>query len=192
MTNINPEDFNKLKQEIENYDEKRDEVIRESNQVVKLSKKVIYSVHRKEFEEAQKSIEDMKSSLLKVQKEIDKNPKLDVGAFKVAVQEYVEAICYFEIIKNDKLPTQKDLEISAEYYLLGLTDLAGELGRNAMNSAIAEDTKSVEKIRNFVNSLHDELMQINFRNSELRKKADGIRYEVQKLDNLLFTLKMKK
>lgn len=186
--------FSKIKEEIESYDGKREEIVKDSNKIVKLSKTVIYSVHRNNIKEAQTVLDEMITLINKLNKEISKNPKLDVGAYKVAVQEYVEAICYFEYVKNNKLPKHSDIgleEIDIEYYLLGLCDLAGELSRNAMDSAIKEDIKSVNKVRDFVNSLYDELMLIDLRNSELRRKVDGIRYEVQKLNNLIFDLKMK-
>jgi len=186
--------FSKIKEEIENYDHKREEVVKDSNKIVKLSKNVIYSVHRNNLDSAQKVLDEMKSILERLNKEISNNSKLNVGAYKVAVQEYVEALCYLEYNKGNKLPTHEEIGlegVDVEYYLLGLCDLAGELSRNALNSAIDGDLDSVNKVRSFMNSLYEELMLIDFRNGELRKKVDGIRYEVQKLNNLVFDLNKK-
>ena len=175
---VNPAYFKKIKEEIESYDSKRDELIRDSNKIVQLSKKAIYSVHRNEIKEAERVVKEMKGIIEKIKKEISRNPKLDIGSFKIAVQEYVEALCYLSFVKQEEIPTHSKLGIDLEYYLLGLLDLAGELGRNAVNSAIE-------------GKLYTELMQIDFRNSELRKNTDRVRHELQKLDTIVLDLKMK-
>ena len=188
---VNPAYFKKIKEEIESYDSKRDELIRDSNKIVQLSKKAIYSVHRNEIKEAERVVKEMKGIIEKIKKEISRNPKLDIGSFKIAVQEYVEALCYLSFVKQEEIPTHSKLGIDLEYYLLGLLDLAGELGRNAVKSAIEGNIEEVHRIRKFVKELYTELMQIDFRNSELRKNTDRVRHELQKLDTIVLDLKMK-
>jgi translin len=183
--------FETLRKEIEDYDSKREKLIRDSRDLVSLSKKIIYSVHRGEYKKAETEVKNIKKILSKVSKEVEKTSNLDIGAYKVGVQEYVEAVCYLEFMKKDKLSTHKDLGVSVDNYLLGVCDLVGELGRNSRDSGIKEDYDTVKRIREFVNDLYSELMQFNFRNGELRKKVDGIRHELQKIDNLVFSLKMK-
>ena len=189
---INKEYFKKLKKDVEDFDDKREDLITLTRKIVRLSKEIIYLVHRKDFSNAEKKAHEIESLMKAAKKEVGKNPQLDIGAYKVAVQEYVEAISYLKVMREDDLPSHESLGVDIEYYLLGICDLIGEMSRAAMSSAIKEDSEAVERIRNFVYEIFEEMMQIDFRNGELRKKVDGMRYEMQKLDNLAFQLKMKK
>ncbi len=184
--------FPTIKEEIEHFEKKREGLILITTKIVQLSKEIIYATHRKEFAHAEKKVKEARQLLAEVRSEVEQDAKLDIGAYKVAVQEYVESLCYLRFIRQEQLPTHQELTISAEYYLLGLCDLVGELSRAAMNAAINDDHALVERIRQFVYTFNDELMQINFRNGELRKKVDGVRYELQKLDTIVFQLKQKK
>ena len=49
---INKNYFKKLQKEYDNNDKKREELIRKSRDVIKLSKHLIYSVHRKDMKSA--------------------------------------------------------------------------------------------------------------------------------------------
>ena len=113
------------------------------------------------------------------------------GPFKIAIQEFVEAACYHEFVKNKKIPSAKELNVDTEYYLLGLCDLTGELVRKAINSAINNDYDQALFIKKFVNDLYNELMLFEFRN-ELRRKFDSIKYDLKKLDDVALGIKLKK
>ena len=57
---LNKPDFASMRQEILAYDEQRELLIKKSRDVLKLSKQVIYAVHRDELKQAEKLIEDIK------------------------------------------------------------------------------------------------------------------------------------
>ncbi|MBW3011154.1 hypothetical protein KY335_04110 [Candidatus Woesearchaeota archaeon] len=189
---INRAYFKEIKKEMEKYDAKREDLIKKSRDVIKFSKEIIYAIHRKDLKSAEESVKKIDKALSDMTKEVKKDPKLDIGSYRVAVQEYVEALCYFAFVKNKKLPTHKDLGVTSEYYLLGLCDLTGELVRKAINSAIKGDTKPAFEIKDFVEELYNELMLFDFRGGELRKKFDSIKYDLGKLDQLAFDITVKK
>ena len=64
--------------------------------------------------------------------------------------------------------------------------------RKAVNSGIKHEYEKVLQIKNFVDDLYDELMKFDFRNSELRKKVDGIKWELKKIDDMMLTIKGRK
>ncbi|MFC1697471.1 hypothetical protein ACFL1H_04010 [Nanoarchaeota archaeon] len=188
---INRKDFRKIKANMDKYDVQREKVIRESRDVIKLSKKIIYSIHRNDLKNAKLLMPDIKKKIMQLQNKVTKYPKLDGGSFKVAVQEYVETICYYEYLKSKKIPTSSDLGVKEDYYLMGLCDLTGELVRLAINSAIAGNFEGAIEIKQFVTDLYEELMLFDFV-GELRKKFDSIKYDLKKLDSLVLDLKLKK
>jgi len=189
---LNKADFKKLHDELEEADSQREHIIKEARDVLKGSKTMIYSVQRNELNHAGKLKEELKKDLKKVVEKCRKFPDLYYsGSIKVAEQEFVEALCFYEFVKNKSLPTVSDLGVTSENYLLGLCDLSGELTRKAINASIKENYNETLAIWEFLETLYGELMRFDFRNSELRRKFDGIKYDLQKIENVVLELKLK-
>jgi predicted translin family RNA/ssDNA-binding protein len=189
MAKINLENMRK---EMEKYDKVREEVIREGRKIIKTSKTAIGAAHRDELEKAENALLIMKSDLGKLKDKVKKSPRLmHEGIFRVAIQEYVEALSLVEFIKTGKLIPYSEEYVDPENYLMGLCDLSGELVRKAINSSIKEDYGMAVKIRKILEELYIEMSKFELRNGELRRKYDGIKYDMKKLDDLVFQLKMK-
>ena len=183
-------DLETIKSKIDLYDKQRDKVIHISRDVIKLSKKVIYAVHREDLKGAGVAMKLMDKEF-KDLTAIAKHPKLlSSGSYKVAVQEYVEALCFYKLMKNNKIPTNSKLKLDPEFYLMGLIDLTGELVRKAINSAIKSDYNTSVKLKELVSQLYDELLLFDFAGGELRKKFDSVKYDLKKLDDLVLSLKL--
>lgn len=189
---INKNDFKEMEEELKEYDSLREEIIKKSRDVLKYSKQVIYAIHRSELDSAQTLIGSMKEDIAKLNILVNKSPALYFeGSYKVAVQEYVEAVLYFEFVKNKRLASSKDLCVKTDYFLLGLCDLTGELVRKAVHDAIENNYTEVLKIRDFIDQLYGTLLHFDFRGGELRKKFDAIKYDLKKVEDILFSLKLK-
>ena len=181
--------FQKLRKQIKDYDTERERLIKQSRVVLKLSKQVIYAVHRDEISNAGKlvkSIEAEKKKLDIIAKHSHKMPY--EGSYKVAIQEYVEALLYYNFVKNGKLV---DLKVLPEHFVLGLADLPGEMVRKAVFLAGKGQVDKVIKIKNVVDKIYGELLKFDFRDNEIRRKVDGIKYDLRKLEDLVLDLKLK-
>ncbi len=181
---LNKSEFEKIRKELNDYEVKREETIQISRNVITLSKQIIYSVHRNELDQASKLTKEIKSKI----KLLDKKKSYDTGISFVAFQEYVEAIVFYELVKNNKFPSKKYLDVEVEAYLSGLADLTGELGRKAVHDAIKKDFKSVLKIKEIVEDIYGEFLKFDLRNGELRKKSDAIKWNLNKLEDMVFNL----
>jgi len=188
---VNKKDFENMRKEMKAFDNDREKVIAQSREIVRLSKKIIYAVHRKDLSKAKKDVVDIKKRIDLIKKAGSGSELEYSGSIKIAIQEYVEAVTYYEYVKTGKISSYKDLKISPEHYLLGLCDLSGELVRNAVNGVVEGDTDNALKIKEFVNELYWELSQFDFRNGELRRKYDSIKYGLEKLENLALQLKLR-
>jgi len=189
---IDKNDLTVTRNEIESFDEKRDLLIKDSRNVVKTSKLLIYSLQRDEIKEAESLVNQIKKELMELEKHTSMHPELKYSpSYKTAVQEYVEAMAFFYFMKEKRLVTRKELDVDAESYLLGICDLTGELVRKAINSAIAKKFSISIEIKNFVSELYGELLKFDFRNGILRKKFDSIKYDLRKLEDLIYDLKTK-
>lgn len=190
---ITTKDFDEMRKEIEMYDSERELLIKKSRDVIKLSKRVIYSVHRDELKEAKSAAAEMQKAVSELDKYIANHAKLYYeGSYKESMQEYVEALLYFNFIEKKKILTRKELGVDTNYYLLGLCDLTGELVRRAINSATKSDNKTALVIKEVVDLIYGELIKFDFRNSDVRRKYDAVKYDLQKLENLCFEIRGKK
>jgi translin len=190
---INKKAFIEMRKKIEQFDSLREDLIKTSRDLLKTSKAAIYNIHRHKISDASKQLKNAKTIIKKMDSFIKKDVTLaSVGAYSEALEEYVEAACYYNFIKNNKLPTAKELGVETMVYLQGVCDLVGELVRKAINSSIKGEFKTALKIRDFVSDIYGELMMFDFRNSPVRRKFDSIKYGLDKLENLILELKLKK
>ena len=182
--------FAKLKKEVQDYDSERERLIKKSRDVLKLSKQVIYAVHRDEINEAAKLIKQIESERKKLDQIAHHSKKmLSEGSYKVAIQEYVEAILYYQFIKTGKLV---NLRVDTNHFILGLADLPGEMVRKAVYLAGKGQVAKVKKIKDEVDMIYGELLKFDFRNNEIRRKVDAVKYDLRKLEDLVLDLKLKK
>ncbi len=189
---INKQDFRKIRKDMASYEAKREKLVRKSRDIVKLSKQIIYSVHRDDMKKADSLVKQMKKELKLIKILAKANPRLLFsGSTKIAEQEAGEALAYYSVIKHKRLPTRTALGVDAEHYLLGICDLTGELGRKAINSVTKGDFKTPVLIRNLVGEIYHQFQLMDLRTSELRKKADSIKYDLKKLEDLALQLKLK-
>ncbi|MBD3204163.1 hypothetical protein GF327_07745 [Candidatus Woesearchaeota archaeon] len=189
---LNSKEFEKIKNQMDKEENNRDNVINKSRELIKISKQLIYSAHRKEKKKGRKIYEDMKRKKKALQKLVENQEKLKfIGIYSVALQEYVEAACYFEFVTNKNIPCLKSLDVSYYEYLLGLCDLTGEMERNAVYSTVREEFDEVKEIRQVVDSIYKEFLKFDLRDNKLRKKSDAIKWNLKRIDEVLYDLKLK-
>ena len=181
--------FAKLQKSIQDYDSQRELLIKKSRDVLKLSKQVIYAIHRDELKQASLLLKKIESERKQLNSIAKHSPKLVFeGSYKVAIQEYVEAVLYYNFVKIGKLI---DLPVLADHYILGLADLPGELVRKAVFLAGKGEVAKVVKIKDQVDNIYGEMLKFDFRDNEIRRKVDGIKYDLRKLEDLVLDLKLK-
>lgn len=177
--------FEHIRKELQDYEKKREQTIQSSRDIITLSKQIIYAVHRGDLAAADSLMKRIRSATKKLEQTRD----YEQGISRVAFQEYVEAACYYEFVKNNKIPTPNELRVETEDYLLGLCDLTGELVRKAVAYAIKNEQHNVLKTKDLVDEIYGEFLKLDLRNSELRKKSDSIKWNLNKLEDMAFTLK---
>ena len=185
---LDKNEFNKIRQEMHDIDLKREQVIQLSREIISVSKQVIYAAQRNDMKEAESAIKNIKNKVKELRKV---NINTDTNINSVAFQEYVEAIAFYEFAKNNRIPTKKSLGVSAEDYLSGLCDLTGELVRKAIYDVIHKKFDEAEKIKDLVHEIYGEFLKLNLRNGELRKKSDSIKWNLKKLEEVMYDISMK-
>ncbi|CEO97266.1 Translin [Plasmodiophora brassicae] len=120
------------------------------------------------------------------------------------VANLVTAASFIQYLENGTLLTKANAdicigvastpfaEIDLEDYLLGLCGLPSELARFCLNLVTTGDTESPVKVRAFVSELYSAFQVLNLRNDLLRKRFDSIKYDLQKLEGIVYDISIRK
>ena len=189
---LSKKDFSKIRNDMHKLDVKREEIIRLSREIINLSKQIIYAAQRNDLKAAEPIITSIKNKIKKLKKLSITNANIDTNIHSVAFQEYVEAIAFYEFAKNKKIPAKSQLGVNAEDYLCGLRDLTGELVRKAVYDVIHKNYSEAEKIKELVHEIYGEFLKLHLRNGELRKKSDSIKWNLKKLEEVMYDISMRK
>eukprot|EP01117_Protostelium_nocturnum_P015168 TRINITY_DN5849_c0_g1_i1.p1 TRINITY_DN5849_c0_g1~~TRINITY_DN5849_c0_g1_i1.p1 ORF type:complete len:219 (-),score=67.51 TRINITY_DN5849_c0_g1_i1:157-813(-) len=93
-----------------------------------------------------------------------------------------------ELLGN--LPSGINIEL--EDYLLGLCSLPNELSRLCVNSVTASNFELPLKISNFVSELYAGFRLLNLKNDMLRKRYDSIKYDMKKIEEVVYDISIRK
>lgn len=183
-------DFETMRQQMVHEDEQREALIKKSREVLKLSKNSIYALHRNEVAKANEMVaqakEMAKRDLLPL---VANNPQLRYGALSGALEEFAEACIFAAFLGQGRIPTLAELEIcTKEEYLGGVMDFTGELNRYAVLRATARDIEAVKRCRDVADALFAQLMLFDWRNGQLRRKFDAVKYTLKKLEQVIYEL----
>uniref|UniRef100_A0A8I5TE01 Translin n=1 Tax=Pongo abelii TaxID=9601 RepID=A0A8I5TE01_PONAB len=77
---------------------------------------------------------------------------------------------------------EKGFHLDVEDYLSGVLILASELSRLSVNSVTAGDYSRPLHISTFINELDSGFRLLNLKNDSLRKRYDGLKYDVKKVE----------
>jgi len=186
MSFLNKEEFESMVEEITKMENVREEVILQSRSILRLSKQCIFALHRGDIDKATKLWEEMKKEVDRIKAFVEDNPNYTPpDSFNIALQEYVEATSYLHFLNEDKIPSKETLNVSTEAYLLGLMDLTGELVRKAVADSINHRKETVLKVRAFIEELYEWLLKFDWTHGQYRKKADMVRWNLNKIEDLL-------
>lgn len=189
---LNKKFFRELLQSYTNYNAKRHEIIKLSSDALRLSKQAIFSLHRDDFKAAEGFIEDAERIFKNLEKGLAKSRDLmSEGAHLAALEEYVEAKLFYNVLNDKKIDYIKGIKISYDEYLSGISDLTGEMTRKALAYATKGDVKKVEWLKEGVSDVVGELIQFNLV-GKLRLKYEEVKRNLKKLEEILYDVKTRR
>jgi len=110
---------------------------------------------------------------------------LESGA--LITQSEVEALLCFPTDKS----SVSAFNVELVDYLYGLCFLPNELARLCVTRATMGDYPLVENILRFVNELFSGFQLLNLKNDFLRKKYDSIKYDLKKIEEVVYDLSIR-
>lgn len=188
---LNEDEFSDICEQMKEYDATRESIIKATRDVLKCSKQAIYSLHRSDMVQARKLLQTAEEGAKELLPSVQKDESLRHGSFANACEEYVEARTFEYFLNHGKLMTLKELEfVDRSEYLGGLADLTGEVTRYAVIQASKRDVPAVEHCKELVDALYGQLILFDFRNGSLRKKFDSVKWNLKKLETIIYELSL--
>ncbi|QKX63067.1 uncharacterized protein TRUGW13939_10235 [Talaromyces rugulosus] len=89
------------------------------------------------------------------------------------------------------LKDEDAFHLTIEEYLLALISMVEELSRLAVNSVTLGDYARPLEINSFIKDLFAGFQLLNLKNDILRKRSDGIKYSVKKVEDVVYDLTLR-
>ena len=191
MHMINKKFIQTLKKSHDEQNNERRQIISLANIVLHDSKRVIFSLHRDNISKASISLKEIETILKKLEKKFGLKRLNEQGAYKAGAEEYVEAKMFYLLISGKKIDKIKEVNLNFDSYLGGICDTTGELVRRAINQAAAGNLTEVEKIKNTINNIMEQLVEFDM-TGYLRTKYDQARGNLRKIEQINYEVKAKK
>lgn len=119
--------LSKISKSLEKTQDSREDLIKNTRQIITLCSESIISTHRGDVKNAAAKIQSAKKLLEKFRREIDQS------LYRYLIpseQEFVEASSFLAVTLNKPIPPFESLKVKEESYVLGLLDCVGELRRS--------------------------------------------------------------
>ena len=171
-------DIDRIQAELLSYDKAREKLQELTRNATRLCGWAIIQVHRGNIAQATKTLNDAKESLDELQGLLSAHSELpQLGQALVAFQEYAEARLVFQMKKNGKLASLREVGTSSTAYLLGMLDFVGEMRRMTLDELRRGNADEAQKLLSTMEKVYEDLMSLD-RTSILpnfRRKLDAAR-----------------
>lgn len=183
---------NLLKKAIKKYQRTQDLISKIQKPCIEIrvnSKKAIALLRRDNI----KGSEDLIKRAEGVFKIINKTMKgnkdlLRLGFYREAVEEYIEAITFFDFLNERKIP---DFILAGpEEIISGICDFSGELVRKAITIGSIKDLEKILSYKKVIENIIERLTEIGL-TGKLRQKYDEAERNLRRIEDILYDIKLK-
>jgi len=175
-------DMERIQAELMAYDKAREKLQVLTRNTTRLCGWATIQVHRGNLAEASKTLSEAKQGLDELQDLLSNHSELpQLGQALVAFQEYAEAKLVFQMKKNGKVASQREVGAGSTAYLLGMLDFIGEMRRMILDELRRGNPDKAQELLSAMEKIYEDLMSLD-RTSILpnfRRKLDADRRIVE-------------
>jgi len=185
-------EFDVMRAANETFDSKREELIKRTRDVQKLSKQAIYSMHRGDLPKAEGQLAEATDKGRAIAADyLVEFPALRSGSYSNAMEEYAEARLYQIWLESREIagPSHARFNglVHTMEYLGGVADFTGEAGRFAVQAASRRDVEGVHSALAADQACLRAWMQLSLP-GKLAKKEGALKQNTTKVQGLLYDL----
>ncbi len=165
--------FEKILADLDTLDEIREKMLPLQRQIVRNSSRMIKQIHQKNMANIGDQIAETK---LLVQ-ELETLGEADLPKDYVlhAKQEFGEAVIFYHIIAENRIPAPNEMEFTSSEYCYALADVVGELRRYCLACLMEDEYEQAKKFVQFMEEIYSHLQLLKYPSGllpGLRKKRD--------------------
>jgi translin len=157
----------------------RERALAETRQIVRMSANAIRAVHRDDFDEAARLLEQARAMQDALAAELRDHPNIYwSGYVQDAQKEYAEANIVLGIISGRGVPSPEDLSVENAVYLNGLGEAAGELRRYVLDALRRWQPERAETLLVAMDDIYGLLVTVDYPDAitgGLRRTTDMVR-----------------
>jgi translin len=157
----------------------REQALAISREVIRFSANAIRAVHRGEFDEAARLIQQAGGRLEETHPIRENNPEIYYAGFlSDARKEYTEANVTLAVISGGEIPHPQDLDVDPPSYLNGIAEVIGELRRYILDALRRDDFDHCEEHLAVMDEIYGILVTVDFPEAVtggLRRSTDAMR-----------------
>lgn len=164
---------------LDSKDTVREEALRQSRELIRLSATTVRSIHRHEFEYAQQGLAEAggrATELLAL-----REPHADIyyaGYVQDALKEYAEANLLYTLVQSLPLPSHTELKVEVPAYLNALCEAASECRRHILDLLRNQDIATAERLLAEMDDIYYMLVTFDYPDAltgGLRRSVDALR-----------------
>ncbi len=170
--------------------EAREAALVECRKLIQLSARSIRHVHRHQFDEAAKLLEDAKAVAANARAILAPFPELNAAYLHDSEKEMVEAAAVMAIVHGTPIPGPDELGSHVMSYLNGMGEAASEVRRFALDKMRRGHIDEAERILIQMEAIYEELITFDFPDSMtggLRRTCDALRAVIERTRSDLTT-----
>jgi translin len=175
---------NDLKGQAQAMHDARESGLSRCRKLIQTSARCIRHVHRHQFEEARRLLEEAKALANEARQALSPHGELYyAGYLHDAEKEMVEAAAVLSIVHGEPFPQPKDLGVMIMSYLNGMGEAASEVRRFALDEMRHGRVSEAERILVQMETIYDDLITFDFADSMtggLRRTCDALRAVIER------------
>jgi translin len=157
----------------------REQALAVSREVIRFSANAIRAVHRGEFGEARRLLEQAGGRLKQTEPIRQENPEIYYAGFSTdARKEYSEAHITLALISGQPMPQPEALGVDPPSFLNGLAEVIGELRRYVLDALRRDAFDRCEEFMQVMDEVYGILVTVDFPEAVtggLRSRTDNMR-----------------
>lgn len=157
----------------------RDQALSQSRTLIRCCANAIRAVHRAEFDEAARLLEEARARAEEMTGQAREHPDVYfAGYVQDALKEYVEATAVYALIRDAAFPDPDELGVEYAAYLNGLGEAAGELRRHVLDIIRHGQVERGERILQAMEDIYGVLVTVDYPDAitgGLRRTTDMVR-----------------
>ncbi|NJE46542.1 haloacid dehalogenase [Thermococcus sp. GR7] len=175
--------IDRIREVLDEKDSLRENALRITREIVRLSGDTIKALHRGDAKTAEEKLNMAREKVNYLREKLKDHPDLYfTGYVQSAHQEFVEATLFYSYITGKDFPSPEELAVPHADYALGIGDFIGELRRHFLLLLLDGNIEDAEKVYRFMEETYEELMTLEYPKGlvNVRQKQDQARHILER------------